>query len=78
MLWEVCFDKMVMPSPSALVRCHLILPLLLAQHLPPAGGSLSKGEAIAAFRQSGANLQPLAEQMRWLPLWGSWHDVSRD
>ena len=32
----------VWPSPSSLTRCHLVLPLSLTRHLPPAGGRLSK------------------------------------
>ncbi len=37
--------RRISPSPSLLTQCHLVLPLSLTRHLPPAGGSLSKGEA---------------------------------
>ena len=37
-------------------HCQLLLPLSLTRHLPPAGGSLSKGEPLASFK-STAKLQ---------------------
>ena len=44
-----------LPSQSRCAR-QLVLPLSLTRHLPPTGGSLSKGEAIAAYGQLLLNL----------------------
>ena len=46
-----CAVGFILPGlPSQALTRQLILPLSLARHLPPAGGSLSKGEPLAKRR----------------------------
>ena len=43
-----CVTGFILPGlPSQALTRQLTLPLSLARHLPPAGGSLSKGEPLA-------------------------------